>query len=127
MQIENILICHEPQRNIPKMENKFITTNFLDACREPQFQNRWMTAETWCDVVWNQQGKIHGRPEGLPEGNAKYNVLIFDFSKCKFSVNPTQIKFGLSFFQNTLRRAQYVILHRKNNTNPVLWGMVKEG
>ena len=33
------------------MENKFITTSFLDACRKPQFQNRWMTAETWCDVI----------------------------------------------------------------------------
>jgi len=33
------------------MENKFIISSFLGACRKPQFQKHWMTAETWCDVI----------------------------------------------------------------------------
>jgi len=29
------------------MENKFMTGQFLEACQNPQFHHRWMTAETW--------------------------------------------------------------------------------
>jgi len=33
------------------MENKFIISSFLGACRKPQFQKHWMMAETWSDVI----------------------------------------------------------------------------
>ncbi len=33
------------------MENKFITGSFLDATRNADFHDKWMTAETWAALV----------------------------------------------------------------------------
>jgi hypothetical protein len=33
------------------MENKFITSHFLEACRNPQFHHCWMMAETWIELT----------------------------------------------------------------------------
>ena len=33
------------------MENKYIIDSFLQAARQPSFQHRWMTAETWAELI----------------------------------------------------------------------------
>ena len=33
------------------MENKFIIDSFLQAAQHPPFQHRWMTVETWAELV----------------------------------------------------------------------------
>ncbi len=33
------------------MDNKFVTQVFLEACQKADFQNKWMTAGTWAELV----------------------------------------------------------------------------
>jgi len=49
----------QPVENIPR---HFIIATFLQACGDEQFQNRWMTAETWVKLI-----------QMYYKGNAQFN------------------------------------------------------
>jgi hypothetical protein len=33
------------------VDNKFVADSFLEACQNPEFQGKWMTSETWGEVI----------------------------------------------------------------------------
>jgi len=59
------------------MENKYIIDSFLQAARQPLFQHRWMTAETWAELI--------ARHYQLPEATCySGQKLVNALSRCKW-------------------------------------------
>ena len=97
--LENIPIQLPPKRIKPTMENNHIIATFLQACRNPLFQHRWMAAETWSELI-NDHYRI------APSLRFSGESLLKAVSRCKWLnnlVNTGVINDSISLFRNNYR------------------------
>ena len=81
------------------MENNHIIATFLQACRNPLFQHRWMAAETWSELI-NDHYRI------APSLRFSGESLLKAVSRCKWLnnlVNTGVINDSISLFRNNYR------------------------
>jgi hypothetical protein len=60
------------------MDNNFVMEGFLEACYKEDFQNRWMSAATWAEIIskhYNLVGKVAFDSNKLVHAISRNKVL----------------------------------------------------
>ena len=80
------------------MDNNFVIEVFLEACRKEDFQNRWMSAATWSEIIskhYNLVGVVAFDGNKLVHAISRNKVL-----NSLMEGNDGMVKGNIAIFRN---------------------------